>query len=340
MAKEYILCVDDEPIVLQSLKQEIKANPFFADISVIILDSPQKAEGVVREILDERGLIPLVISDQRMPGITGDQLLISLHQVIPTARKILLTGYSDLDAVVRLVNNNCLYRYISKPWDREDLTLTLRNAIGSWRQERMIETLSRRIESISLAMVTALENTNHYFDEETGNHVQRISVLSEFIGKRAALDENFVHSVKLYSPLHDIGKVGIRKEVLLKPGPLTSEEFEHIKEHVIIGWRIIDNEDIDPIAKNIVRYHHERWGGKGYPDSLEGERIPLEARIVSIADVFDALVNKRIYKDAMSIHDALEIMENGRGTYFDPTLLDVFVAGIRSIDFPKELYGA
>jgi putative two-component system response regulator len=339
MAREYIICVDDERVVVQSLKQELKLDPFFRDIVIEISDSPREVPSLVEEIVAEGGDLLAVISDQRMPLMAGDELLVEIHRRLPHTHKILLTGYADIEAIVRLVNANALYRYIAKPWDWQDMILTIKDACLAFRQRRMIETLSLKIESMTYAMVAALENANLFFDEETGNHVRRISLLSEFIGKRAGVDEQFVKMVKLYSPLHDIGKVGVRKEILNKPGRLTAEEFEHIKEHVRIGHRIIDDRAIDEMAKNIVLYHHEKWAGGGYAHGLAGEEIPLEARIVSIADVFDALVSKRVYKSEMSLDEALAIMRRERGVSFDPALLDPFVAGIEAIRFPDDLYG-
>ncbi len=340
MAKEYIICVDDERVVVQSLKQELKIDPFFRDIVIEITDSPGDVPALVDAIVADGGDLLVVISDQRMPLMTGDELLVEIHRRLPNTHKILLTGYADIDAIVKLVNANALYRYIAKPWDWQDMILTIKDACMAFRQRRMIETLSLKIESMTYAMVAALENANLYFDEETGNHVRRISLLSEFIGKGAGVDEQFVKMVKLYAPLHDIGKVGVRKEILNKPGKLTVEEFEHIKEHVTIGHRIIDDRAIDEMAKNIVLYHHEKWAGGGYVHGLAGENIPLEARIVSIADVFDALVSKRVYKSEMSLDEALAIMERERGVSFDPALLDPFIEGIRAIRFPEGLYGA
>jgi response regulator RpfG family c-di-GMP phosphodiesterase len=339
MYKECIICVDDESVVLQSLRQEFRRDPFFSDISIEISDSPLRVPELIADILAEGYSIPVIISDQRMPSINGDQMLLGIRDQTPETKNILLTGFADLPAVARLVNGDALYRFISKPWIREDLLLTVKGAILAWRQLRMITQLTSRIESLSYAMVTALENANTFFDEDTGNHVHRISMLSEFIGKSAGLDANFVRLVKLYSPLHDIGKVGIRKDVLLKPGSLSAEEFQHIKEHVTIGFQIIDNENIDTIAKNIVLYHHEKWSGSGYLAGLQGERIPLEARIVAIADVFDALVSKRVYKDAMPVEKALNILEEDRGTHFDPALIDSFLARFSDIRYPDDLYG-
>ncbi len=339
MPKEYIICVDDERVVVQSLKQELKIDPFFRDIVVEITDSPRDVPAIVDGIVADGGDLLVVVSDQRMPLMTGDELLVEIHRRLPNTHKILLTGYADIDAIVKLVNANALYRYIAKPWDWQDMILSIKDACLAFRQRRMIESLSLKIESMTYAMVAALENANLFFDEETGNHVRRISRLSEFIGKGAGVDEQFVKMVKLYSPLHDIGKVGVRKDVLNKPGKLTAEEFEHMKEHVTIGHRIIDDGAIDEMARNIVLYHHEKWAGGGYARGLAGENIPLEARIVSIADVFDALVSKRVYKSAMSLDETLAIMERERGVSFDPALLDPFIEGIRAIRFPEGLYG-
>jgi HD-GYP domain-containing protein (c-di-GMP phosphodiesterase class II) len=179
-------------------------------------------------------------------------------------------------------------------------------------------------------MVTALESANFFFDEETGNHILRISRVSEFIAYHFGCDEDFIKQIKLYSPLHDIGKVGVGKEILQKPARLTPAEFECIKKHVTVGYDIINRPGIDPMAKNIVLYHHEKWNGKGYVHGLSGAAIPLESRIVSLADVFDALVSKRVYKPAYSIPEAEQIIRSESGISFDPAVVEAFLAGMRS----------
>jgi len=336
MKKNHIICVDDESIVLQSLRREIMQDPFFSVFSIDIADSPAKALALVDELLSEGDTIPVILSDQRMPVMNGDAFLIEIKKRSPDTLGILLTGYADIQAIVNLVNENALYRYLSKPWDRNDLLITVREAFRAWKQERIIQDQGEKIEHLTMAMVTALESANFYFDEETGNHIQRISLLSEYIARGAGLDEQFIKAVKLYSPLHDIGKVGIEKEILLKPGKLTPEEFEKIKEHVRIGYRILDSGAIDPMAKNIVLYHHEKWAGGGYPEGLSGENIPLEARIVSIADVYDALVSKRVYKNAFPAEEALSIIREEKGISFDPTLTDTFLSGMKKLDASKK----
>lgn len=329
--KNHIICVDDEPIVLQSLRSEIRQNPFFADFAIDLADSGARALTLIDEIVADGDAIPVILSDQRMPAMTGDAFLIEARIRSPDTLCILLTGFADLTAVVNLVNQNALYRYLSKPWDRNDLIMTIKEAFRAWKRERVIRDQGEKIEHLTMAMVTALESANFYFDEETGDHIMRISLLSEYIARGAGLDEGFVKAVKLYSPLHDIGKVGVEKDILQKPGKLTAEEFERIKEHVLIGHRILGSSAIDPMAKNIVLYHHEKWAGGGYPEGLAGDKIPLEARIVSIADVYDALVSKRVYKPSFSPVEALSIIRNERGNSFDPELTDSFLAGMESL---------
>jgi len=339
MKREHIVCVDDEVVILQSLRRELKSDPFFRDVDMALADNGAEALDVVKEIMESGGSVSLIISDQRMPRMTGDALLAETHRLLPDSMNILLTGYSDIDAVIKLVNTGALYRYLSKPWDRHDLLLTAREALLANRQKMLIKRLNRKIENLTLAMVSALESANLYFDEETGAHIRRIAAISGYIAKKAGLDDEFVRLIELYSPLHDIGKIGIPKEILLKPAKLSCEEFEHIKEHVNIGFRILENDGIEPMAKNIVQYHHEKWEGSGYTRSLAGEDIPIEARIVSIADVFDALTHKRVYKPAYSQAEAIKYLIDGRGTNFDPRLVDIFLEGLASAEYPGTAYG-
>jgi response regulator RpfG family c-di-GMP phosphodiesterase len=331
MRTNHIICVDDESMVLQSLRREIKQDSFFSDFAVDVVESGPRALGLIEEIVADGDDVPVIVSDQRMPVMNGDAFLLEARRRSPETLCVLLTGFSDLTAVVNLVNQNALYRYLSKPWDRDDLLLTVKEAYRAWKRERVIQDQGEKIERLTMAMVGALESANFYFDEETGNHIKRISLLSEYIAHEAGFDEHFVKTVKLYSPLHDIGKVGVEKDILLKPGKLTPEEFELVKEHVKIGYRILDSAAIDPLAKNIVLYHHEKWSGKGYPQGLSGDEIPLEARIVSIADVYDALVNERVYKRAFSVSEALDIIRGESGASFDPELVRVFLSGMEGI---------
>ena len=188
----------------------------------------------------------------------------------------------------------------------------------------LVDAKIRTIEKMTLGLVTVLEDANLANDDETGNHIRRVSEYSALVAKAYGTDRDFVKRIKLYASLHDVGKVGIADAILKKPGRYTPEEFEEMKQHVVIGHRMLDSAEIDPMARNISLYHHERWNGSGYVHGLQGEEIPLEARIVSLADVFDALTTKRVYKDAFPVSKAEQIIMEERGEQFDPRVVDAF----------------
>lgn len=218
--------------------------------------------------------------------------------------------------------------YITKPFHHEEVItrvtnhLKLKNLINNL--ENIVQERTYQIEKVTLALVNALINANYYNDDETGNHIKRVAYYSEVLAKGLHLSQEFINQVSLYAPLHDIGKVGIPDSILKKPGKLTPEEFEHMKRHSEIGYKMINDPAVSPVVKNIVLHHHEKWNGQGYPQKLEGDKIPIEARIVAIADVYDALRSKRVYKEAFSIEKSNSIILESSGTHFDPSLIEVF----------------
>ncbi len=167
-------------------------------------------------------------------------------------------------------------------------------------------------------------------DTDTGTHVKRISEYSKLLARKCGLDESKSEIIGQASLLHDIGKIGISDQILRKPGKLDSEEFEIIKSHTSIGAKMLENSNslLLSTAKDIAFYHHEQWCGKGYPNGLAGEDIPLSARIVTIVDVFDALISERVYKDNWSINEVTDFFKKNKGVLFDPTLVDIFISNI------------
>jgi HD-GYP domain-containing protein (c-di-GMP phosphodiesterase class II) len=204
-----------------------------------------------------------------------------------------------------------------------------------------LEEETKRINAIQSAILMSLSNVIEGRDDDTGGHVVRTcSFVADLLGDlreqeswRARLPETFVSRTVLCASLHDMGKLRIPDAILNKPGRLTEEEFEIMKLHTVYGEQIIQHtlrgligDDGLAIACNIARSHHERWDGAGYPDGMVGEDIPIEARAMALADVFDALTHERCYKRAFSVEEAIRIIEEGRGTQFDPEMADVFVA--------------
>lgn len=183
----------------------------------------------------------------------------------------------------------------------------------------------RKYEDLMLSLVSSLEAVNQFNDLETGNHIKRLNLYSELLANKLGCSKKFYEEIGKVASLHDVGKIGIDRSILKKPGKLTEEEFKTIKEHPEIGYEIIKKSGVSIMAENIARYHHEKWNGSGYPRGLKGLEIPLEARIVSVVDVYDALRQKRIYKDGFTHEKAIEIIKNESGKSFDPNIVRVFL---------------
>lgn len=183
----------------------------------------------------------------------------------------------------------------------------------------------KKAEELSSILVETFESINQFDQEEAGDHAKRFSLYSVFLAEQLNLDKNKIEEIKKYTPLHDLGKVIIPKEILNKPGKLTPEEFEQVKEHAVIGHKLVEKLNLGKTAENIVRYHHEKWNGKGYPTGISGENIPIEARIAALADVYDNLRQDKVYRKGMSHEKAVEIIKSESGINFDPALVEIFV---------------
>lgn len=186
-------------------------------------------------------------------------------------------------------------------------------------------TEKRKYEDLMLSLVSSLEAVNQFNDLETGNHIKRLNLYSELLANKLGCNKKFCEEIGRVASLHDVGKIGIDRSILKKPGKLNEEEFKIIKEHPEIGYEIIKKSGVSLMAENIARYHHEKWNGKGYPRGLKGLEIPLEARIVSIVDVYDALRQKRVYKDGFTHEKAIEIIRSESGKSFDPNVVKIFL---------------
>ena len=205
------------------------------------------------------------------------------------------------------------------------------------------EELQRAMEKIKLASLDTiyrLSRAAEFRDEDTGTHIQRMSHYSATIARRMGLDDETVEAILYAAPMHDIGKIGIPDRILLKPERLDPDEWEIMKQHTIIGARILEGSDAEfiKLAEVIALTHHERWDGSGYPGGFRGSKIPLAGRLTGIADVFDALTSKRSYKEAFSLEKSFSIIKEGRGSHFDPEVVDVFFAVKNEILSIREKY--
>ncbi|TFH93118.1 response regulator [Vibrio ouci] len=221
--------------------------------------------------------------------------------------------------------------YITKPISPPIVQARVKTHIALYDQNlslaNQVRERTAQLESSRLEVIQRLGRAAEYKDNETGMHVIRMSHYSKILAQQLDVSERWIELVFQASPMHDIGKIGIPDAVLRKPGKLDKDEWEVMQTHVQIGADIIDNGDslLLQMAQEIALYHHEKWDGSGYPHGLKGEEIPLSARIVAIADVFDALTSERPYKKAWPTEKAIALLEEEAGSHFDPTLVPIFI---------------
>jgi putative two-component system response regulator len=186
----------------------------------------------------------------------------------------------------------------------------------------------RELETSQLDALHRMALVAEYRDDNTADHTERVGELAAHLARRLALPDRTVWLVRRAAPLHDLGKIAVPDNILLKPGRLTDEEFEVVKTHAVLGARVLSGAESEVMqtAERIVRHHHERWDGTGYPDALSGDDIPIEARIVHVADVFDVLVHERPYKESWTVEAAAEEIRRGAGTQFAPAAVEAFEA--------------
>ncbi|QDT65829.1 HD domain-containing phosphohydrolase [Calycomorphotria hydatis] len=316
-----ILIADDDQLQLEMLEHILTKCGYEVHTATNGVDAAQQ----IRE-----KEIRLVISDWDMPEMSGVELCRKVResQTDCYVYFILLTSKNRKEEVVEGMSAGA-DDFIAKPFNPDELRVRLLAG------ERVVATETR---DMAIFMLAKLAESR---DPETGQHLERVQrysrVLAQQLGRekkyRDIIDPAFVRTVFLTSPLHDIGKVAIPDAVLLKPGRLTPDEFRIMQTHTIIGAETLDvaieqypGVKFLEFARSIARSHHEKWDGSGYPDGLSGEKIPLCARIVAVADVFDALTSKRVYKDAFSFEKARNILVNDSGTHFDPDVVDAFLA--------------
>ncbi len=307
--QETVLFVDDTPFTLKILS-DLFANSTFR---VLTAESAAAAVEIIR-----REEIAVVVSDNIMPNVGGLEFLSSLKDLSPDTVKVLMSAYADLDSALAAINCSEVFRYVLKPW-KDDEMISIVNE--SLQRHRLIQTMRREDEGILRSLAQAIELK----DPSTRGHCDRVAIYAGFLAEALDLPKDLRRDIKYGSWLHDCGKIGISEDILNGPDSLTSEEFETMKKHSQWGSEIAVMAKLSTSTRNIIRYHHEKFDGNGYPEGLKGESIPLEARLVAVADVFDALSNDRSYRKAHSNSEAIEIVLSMSGTALDPALVALFV---------------
>jgi putative two-component system response regulator len=329
-----ILVVDDDPVVRELV-------PLWLRTSGYTCDAAQDAEAAWEYI--RKHDVHLVTLDIRMPGLSGLDLLKRLRQSYPETEIVMLTSTGEASTAIEALTHGA-FAYMIKPVDPEELLLQVQRGLErrEWRVERRSYTqrLEQTVLDQTLEIRMAHEETIHrlltasmFHDEETGAHLRRTGMYSEALALAAGWPRPRAEQLRLAAPMHDVGKIGIPDAILRKPGRLTPAEFELMKTHTSIGSKMLagSRSAVLQMAERIALAHHERWDGRGYPLGLEGTAIAEPARIVSVADVYDALTHDRVYRRALPEDEVMKIMRNGRGTHFDPELLDAFLRALPDI---------
>ena len=338
-----ILVVDDEATMRRLLEKLLRMEGY--DVSLA-----SSGEQALSELLKHGA--DTVLLDMRMPGMTGLDVCrqIRNHPRSLHTPVVFITAVNDRELRRKGMEAGA-DDFLSKPFDEVELLARIRNCV---RVKRYYDNIEQQKEQLEVAVrdrtaalneaiakltqsqldlrnsqeetIYRLSRAAEFRDDETGQHLQRMSRYCQLIAQRIGLDEATCELLRIASPMHDVGKLGIPDRILLKPGKLTPDEFTIMKGHAEIGYRILVCSNATPLkmAATIAHTHHEKWDGNGYPRGLKGEDIPLHGRIAAIADVFDALTSARPYKPAWALEDALQLMRTNRGTHFDPTLVDVF----------------
>lgn len=344
-----ILVVDDDAAVAQLVEQTLLK----AGYTCRKAENGRQALGIL-----EQEPIDVVVSDIIMPEMDGVTLLKKVKSE-HTADVMLMTGFTADFNYETLIQEGAS-DFVSKPFSPRELLLRLKRVlkmryllIERDQINEELETSVARLETVNAELQNMNQELNQsyldtinrlclaaeYKDDDTGDHIIRISRYCELITQTLGQPDEFIQLMRYASPMHDIGKIGIPDHILLKPDKLTEDEFNLIKTHTTIGANILSGAQAEvlKLAHEIALNHHEKWNGKGYPNGLAGQDIPLSARIVGLADTFDALTSSRPYKDPYPIEVALEIIRSERETHFDPEVVDAFLDAIDEIQEIKSV---
>lgn len=304
-----VLFVDGEPSALHAIQQLFSED---AELRLLVAASGEEALEIVRT----EG-VWLVVSENRLPGLSGIELLERIRHISPTTARILMTAHADLKTVIDAINISEAFRFITKPWDNNELKAIVREGL---ERTEVIKALTYCEEGAISSIAQAIELKDPY----TRGHCDRVAEYASTLAKRVGLTEKSIVFIKYGGWLHDCGKIGVPKVVLNFPGKLDEPSMKIIHRHPLWGAEVARQAGLPADVVNMILYHHEKYDGSGYPYGLKGEEITLEARIVTIADVFDSLRTRRPYRAACTSAQVREIMREMSEAFFDPHLMEHF----------------
>jgi len=279
----------------------------------------------------------LILTDYMMPEMDGIALIKRVRETEPDVPIVMITAVDDDDSIKLSALNAGASDFLYKPLKLYEFQVRVKNLLSLRKNQlllkdraallqREVETATLKIRMREFETLTIIGRASEYKDTETGNHIKRVAHYSKALSEHIGMDSEFTDALFFSAPLHDIGKLGIPDSILLKPGKLDEQEFSVMKEHTTIGYKILADSEGKYLkfGADIALSHHERWDGRGYPNRLSGDNIPICGRIVAVSDVFDALLSKRPYKQKWEYDDARRFIQENGGIMFDPQLVDAF----------------
>ncbi len=331
--EDRILVVDDEEVICSILARRLSREGY-------VCVTANNGREALRYFYKDP--FSLIISDIKMPEMDGLELLKRVKAMNPKMMVIVVTAYPDIDLAVEAMRLGA-YDFIIKPADLDLMILSVNKALEKKRLEDEISAYHSRLEKLveertsklqqayrvlkkaHLDSVKVLAEAIDAKDPYTRGHSDRVTRMSLKIAFQIGFTEDQLENLEYGALLHDIGKIGIKDEVLQKPTALNSKEYQYIQEHPLIGVKIVEGLDFFKDKIPVIRHHHEHFDGTGYPDGLVGEAIPLEARIIAVPDAFDAMTSARPHRGMMPLQDVLMELEKCKGTQFDPRILEIFL---------------
>ena len=305
-----VLFVDDEQAIRSAIDRMYLERD---DVRCLFAASGQEGLDIL-----EREEVWVVVSDYQMPGMRGIEFLSRVKGVSPDTVRIMMTAFADLSIAIDAINKSEAYRFVTKPWNNQELMDVIDEALMRYQ---LVQSLGSADETVFLSLAQTVELKDPY----TKGHCDRVAYYAVRLAQAVGLNDNAINDIKHGSWLHDCGKIGVPEGILNYPGRLSENDMETVMQHPRWGSEVARQARMSDTVINIILHHHERFDGKGYPAGLKGERIPIEARIVALADVFDALYTDRPYRKAFDFDQTIEIMLEMTNTHFDPRIMQLFM---------------
>ncbi|MBI5525855.1 MAG: response regulator [Deltaproteobacteria bacterium] len=330
-----ILFVDDDERALRAFQRGFESAEYRVTVTTDVLGALELAE---------QDKFQIIICDYIMPAMDGVAFLERCRRIAPDSLRILISGDCDYQSSIDAINRGGVYKLVTKPWDVDELKAMLREAAEQYWTKKESERLSKLIKEQNTELVVRTLNLDREIHERTSSllnglvtaldlrdtetqwHSRRVSLYSKRIAKALGIRGEEIRSIERGALLHDIGKIGIRDSILLKPGRLTAEEWVEMRKHPDMGYKLLEGSDFLERERIIVLHHQERYDGKGYPLALKAKDIDIGARIFAIADTFDAMTSDRPYRQALTFKAAREEIIRCSGTQFDPRVVDAFLS--------------